>query len=134
MVVTSCSELLTTRELLAGFGGIPADVGGDRGYLEDLGDSLSCADIPNPNASEALYRIGDVDKSPADRMAASSSCFDGSLIGADLGPFSELVVGLPQVAAAFLTEGKLTFSLSSSTGNVSGAGAATDVAVPFVLA
>ena len=108
--------MLTTRELLAGLGGSPAEAGGDSGYLEVLDESLSCADIPSPNESEPLYLIGDVERSPADLIAASSSCFEGSLIGADLGPKIELVVGLPQVAAALLTEGNSTFSLSSPTG------------------
>jgi len=95
----SFKELLTALELLAGFGGPLSR----EAYLEVLGESSRSA-IPSPN-SEALYLMGDDDNRPADFSAASSSSLDGSLMGIDLDEGVEDDVRLPQVAAAFLTEG-----------------------------
>lgn len=44
----SPSDWLTTLELLAGLGGIPPDAGGENGYLDAFGESLSEVEMPSP--------------------------------------------------------------------------------------
>ena len=77
---------LTTLELLTGgLGGNTAgvDVEGERSpFVARLG-VLAGEDssIPRPSGEVTLYRSGDVESNPADRIAASSSCCVGSWIG-----------------------------------------------------
>ena len=111
----SFSDELTILELLAGFGGSPAEEGGEIGSSGTLEDSFLLEEMPSPSDGAALYRMGDVDSSPADIMAASSSCLEGRSMGALRCATGFDTFCRPHVAAAFLTDGNsLTFSLSSS--------------------
>jgi len=69
--------------------------------------------IPSPSFGEALYLSGELESSPADNIAASSSFLVGNSIGAR---FCGVVCckGLPHIEAAPFTDEKLWFSLSAS--------------------
>lgn len=68
--------------------------------------------MPSPSFGEALYLRGELERSPADNIAASSSFLVGSSMGARF--CGVVCVGFPHIEAALLTDEKLWFSLSAS--------------------
>jgi hypothetical protein len=88
--------------------------------------------IPRPNFGEALYLSGELESSPADNIAASSSLLVGSSIGAR---FCGVVccTGFPHIEAAPLTDEKLWFSLSASVAFSGGKGLSWDLETAVVM-
>jgi hypothetical protein len=88
--------------------------------------------IPSPSFGEALYLSGELESSPADNIAASSSFLVGRSIGAR---FCGVVccADLPHMEAAPFTDEKLWFSLSASVAFKGGKGLSCDLGTAAVM-
>lgn len=81
--------------------------------------------MPSPNFGDALYLSGELERSPADNIAASSSFLVGSSMGARF--CGVVCAGFPHIEAALLTDEKLWFSLSASVAFNGGKGLSCDL-------